>query len=99
MGKKAKLKQIRRIASQLPALNVKAIRSERLTGKEAMMEGINEVDGKPVNQNSVIRKKSVVSTPLNHNRKMKQLYNKYGIAGVAVYIDSVQKISKNKVAI
>lgn len=96
MGKKAKLKKIRRLANQLPPIITKQVFGERLTAKEAMMQGINEVEGKPFGQDAIITKKKLVEKPLNHNRKMKKLYNKLGAVGVNHYVNAVHQYVKSK---
>jgi hypothetical protein len=94
MGKKAKLKQIRRIANQMPKMKVVQVIGEKLSGEELYNSGVEKVDDKPVDLNGVYKKKTPVHVPLNHNRKMKKLYNKYGNVGVGMYIQAV----KNHVA-
>lgn len=96
MGKKAKFKKIRRLASQLPTITTKQVIGERLTAKEAMLQGINEVEGKPFGQDAIIRQKKLVEKPLNHNRKMKKMYNKYGAVGVNHYANAVIQYAKQK---
>lgn len=83
MGKKAKLKAIRKIASTMPD-----IMTVQMLG-EAIKEGIKEIDGKPVDPTKYYRKKTPVQNSLNHNRKMKQLYNQYGAKAVSEYIAAV----------
>lgn len=91
MGKKSKLKKIRRIASQLPVIKTYRVKGERMKGEELMTHGVKEVEEKPVDANAIYKKKTVIEVPLNHNRKMKQLYNQYGAAGVNGYIQAVQR--------
>jgi hypothetical protein len=91
MGKKAKLKQIRRIAAQMPEIQTRKVVGEKLLGAELYKSGVEEVEGKAVNPDILYSKKSIVEAPLNHNRKMKQLYNKYGKAGVNAYIQLVNR--------
>jgi hypothetical protein len=94
MGKKAKLKKIRRIASQLPVVKTKAFIGEKVTGADLEKEGVKEVEGKPVEILANYRKKKTVIVPLNHNRKMKQLYNRMGVGGVNAYISAVMRHAK-----
>lgn len=58
MGKKAKLKQIRRLAGEMPVVKIKEVHGGML--------------------------------PLNHKRKMKQAYNKFGMDGVRGYMAAVE---------
>jgi hypothetical protein len=96
MGKKAKFKKIRRFASQMPVIEVASVIGERLTGKDAMMDGVSEIEGKPVDQNTTYIKKKVVKQPLNHNRKMKAMYNKFGPGGVNAYVNAVNQYVNSK---
>jgi hypothetical protein len=89
MGKKAKFKQIRKLASQMPNLLTQKVIGEKIKGEELYKQGVEKVEGKPVLMDEMYRKKTVVDAPLNHNRKMKQLYNQYGAAGVGMYINAV----------
>jgi hypothetical protein len=94
MGKKSKIKQIRRIASQMPVINQKKIVKELVPGSEAIKSGVKEVDGKPVDEHRFYEKKYAVAVPVNHNRQMKKLYNKMGGKGVGLYMSAVQKFSE-----
>lgn len=94
MGKKSKFKKIRRIASQLPVINQRRVVGERVSGEELIKEGVKEVQGKPVQPLDQYKKKKVVVGFLNHNRKMKQLFNKGGAPLVNSYIKAVMAYSK-----
>jgi hypothetical protein len=97
MGKKAKLKKIRRLASQMPVINVPRVIGERVGGHTVLVSGVKEVDGQPVSAMKDYVRKNVIETPLNHNRQMKKLYNKHGVRGVNTYINAVvQHVQKQK---
>lgn len=96
MGKAAKFKKIRRIASQLPVINTKSVIGSVVDGSELIKSGIKEVEGKKVDPELNYRKKQSVSIPLNHNKKMKKLYNMGGVAGVNMYIKAVQQYQQKK---
>lgn len=91
MGKKAKFKKIRRLASQMPEIPIKHVRGTVVSGMDAIKQGIKEIEGRPVEQLKSYRKKEVVPATLNHNRKMKQLYNKHGLLGVVMYRNAVNR--------
>jgi hypothetical protein len=91
MGKKAKLKKIRKIAAQMPRVMVGHVQGERVSGAELFKSGVEEVEGSPVDVDATYKKKNVVAVPLNHNRKMKQMYNKQGVKGVSAYIQAVNR--------
>lgn len=94
MGKKSKLKKIRRIASQMPVINVNHIQGSAVNGSELLKRGVKEVAGKPVENLHTYREKKAVPVPVNHNRQMKKLYNKHGVAGVRMYAQAVQRFVK-----
>jgi hypothetical protein len=96
MGKKAKFKKLRKLAEQMPQLQVKQVLGERVTGSELYKSGIEEVEGKPIDVDGTYRKKQVVNAPLNHHRKMKQLYNQYGAAGVGMYVNAINRYVSSK---
>ena len=96
MGKKAKFKLFRRMAAEMPMVSVNAIIGDKISGKEAMLQGINEIDGLAVNQSSVVIRKKIIEKPLNHNRQMKRLYNQKGEAGVQAYLKAVKEHVERK---
>jgi hypothetical protein len=70
-----------------------------VSGAELLKSGITEVEGKKVNEDKNYkgyRKKQVFGVPLNHNRKMKDIYNKQGISGVRGYVAAVIDYSKKQ---
>jgi hypothetical protein len=91
MGKKAKLKKIRKLASQMPEIQVRQVKGERISGAELYKSGVEKVEGKTVDIDATYRKKTLVQAPLNHNRKMKKLYNQYGAKGVGMYVNAVNR--------
>jgi len=94
MGKKAKLKKIRRIASQLPVINKRVVIGEIISGEDLIKDGVKEIEGKPVDPKGQYKRKKVVRGILNHNKKMKQLYNKGGVPMVNGYINAAMAIAK-----
>jgi hypothetical protein len=91
MGKKAKFKQIRRIASQMPVIEAnQSVTVEHIKGSALIAAGIKEVGGKPVDAKMSYRKKTPVASPINHHRNMKKLYNQMGKSGVGMYINAVK---------
>jgi pyocin large subunit-like protein len=85
MGKKAKFKKIRKIASQMPVIHP----TIDVSGKDVLIAGIKEIKGKPVEANATYE--IAQPTPINHNRRMKKLYNEYGVNGVRAYINSINQ--------
>lgn len=90
MGKKAKYKQLRRLAAQMPEMNKQDIVGERRHGYELIKEdGINTIrtkDGeKPVDKDGMYSRKKVIERPLNHYKRMKDAFKKFGVQGVQAY--------------
>lgn len=90
MGKKAKLKAIRRLANELPKINIPVKHGELVLGKVLIAEGIKQVEDKPVIPDKYYRKFTEEKVPYNHNRKLKDAYNKYGEAGVTKYLQELK---------
>ena len=91
MGKKSKFKQLRRIASQMPQIMTSKPVASAVTGSELIEQGVKKLsNGDEVDPKKTYRQVQGVPTPLNHNRKMKDAYNKYGADGVNSYINSVR---------
>lgn len=91
MGKKSSFKKIRKLAEQMPVIQTRQVIVERVSGAELIKRGIEEVDGNKVDIDIDYREKKVISVPINHNRKMKKLYNKYGVLGVGAYVSQVKR--------
>jgi hypothetical protein len=96
MGKKAKLKAMRKIAREMPAMQYNVPVGVKALGKELIARGITEVEGKPVLPNGKYKGMQTLPQPLNHYRQMKKLYNTHGKGGVGSYINAVaQKQATN----
>lgn len=89
MGKKAKYKQLRRLAATMPEMMKQEIVGERIVGKFLIEDGIETIktkDGEqPVKGDGTYSRKKVVERPLNHYRNLKKAYKKYGTQGVQAY--------------
>jgi hypothetical protein len=86
MGKKSKHKKIRKIAANLPTIHRRAVIGSQVPGYEITEA---EAQGMEVDPKSIYRRKQEVAVPLNHERKMKQLYQKHGPKGVEMYVRAV----------
>jgi tRNA U55 pseudouridine synthase TruB len=92
MGKKSSLKKIRKLAEQMPEIMTKKEQLKGIVkGSDLLAKGVKEVQGNPVKELGVYKEKEFIKVPINHNRKMKQLYNKYGPAGVRAYANEVNR--------
>lgn len=96
MGKNAKYKKIKKLAAGLPPIKFKAIKGEIVSGKELIDKGVNEVEKKPVDPKSDYRNKTIITQPLNHQKKIKTMFNLLGGKGVAHYMQSVRNYVKSK---
>lgn len=86
MGKAAKFKKLRRLASHLPAINRKQVIGEIVHGYQLKEK---EVDGREVVPAALYKRKKVIEVPLNHNRHLKNAYKKAGMQGAAQYANAV----------
>lgn len=96
MGKKAKLKKIRRIAEAMPIINTRRVHATIVTGEELLKKGVKDVKGQEVDPNINYREKKIVSVPLNHNRKMKKLYQMNGMNAVKMYMGAVKQYEEKR---
>ena len=95
MGKKSKLKAIRRLAVVMPE-----VQEIRKVGKTLMGHEILDNPKKynvPVDSNGKFidpkREYKLIEPKIvhvNHARRMKQIYNKFGSAGIKAYVTSLQ---------
>ena len=92
MGKKSKLKKIRKIAAEMPVIYRKAVIGSLVKGNEVTEEQL----GEPVNPEAIYRQKETKAVPMNHYRRMKALYNKMGPSGVGAYYRAVEDYKVQK---
>lgn len=78
MGKAAKFKKLRKLASQLPAINTRQVIGEIVHGYQLKEK---EVGGHKVVPAALYKRKEVIEVPLNHNRHLKEAYKKAGMQG------------------
>jgi hypothetical protein len=96
MGKKSTFKKLRRLANELPAINIKVVQGESVKGSELYKQGVTEVQGEPVMSARTYSRKKVVEKPHNHYRRMKKLYNQFGPDVISNYVQAVDHIVKSK---
>ena len=75
---------------------MKKIVTERLKGIDIPGDIKSDKDGKPIDSKLNYIGKKVVEVNLNHYKKMKQNYQKAGMAGAAFYAHSVKEHVKQK---
>lgn len=95
MGKSAKLKKIRRLVATMPAVSINKTFREVLTGRELVNDGIDSVKGESIKAGGRYIKSSVKPAPLDHEKQMKRIYSKHGMAGVVGYMDAIDNHVKN----
>jgi len=99
MGKASKLKKIRKLATMLPPIPIQRVMGEAVHGITMIKEGVEKLkDGTAVDPDKMYSKKKLVPAQLNHNKKMKTLYNKMGVGGVNGYIQAVKQWEKEQKA-
>lgn len=80
----------------MPEIQRGVLTTEKVKGRAVIEAGVTKVDGKPVDPNGNYKRKIVVAQPINHNRRMKKLYNQFGVAGVNAYGKAVQQYQDKK---
>jgi len=89
MGKNNKFKQIRKLAISLPKIPQVRVVTEHFLGSELIEQGIDKVEGKPIDEKGRYSRKKQVLVDLNHEEQMKKIYLKSGIPGVNQYAREV----------
>jgi len=92
MGKSAQFKKLRRLASQLPV--VATNQKIHTIIQEHNLHIEKDKDGKAIDPGKVYHVEKTL--PVNHLKKMKENYNKAGMAGAALYARSVIEHVKQK---
>lgn len=81
----------------MPVINTRHIQGNLINGSELIEKGVKEVEGEKVSAEKKYLEKVVSPVPINHNRRMKKLYNQKGLNGVQAYINAVNSyISKQQ---
>ncbi|HRN79993.1 MAG TPA: hypothetical protein PKY29_04540 [Ferruginibacter sp.] len=89
MGKSKQFKKMRRIASQLPAMNTYAHVTEVVQGTQLIAEGVTEVQGEEVKGTAKYKARKRIVVPMNHAKNMKRNYYQGGKAATQKYINAV----------
>lgn len=97
MGKKSRLKAVKRIAATLTPLVIgRPIGEKGIPGTDLIKEGT--LTTKTGGVDTLIRKdltynrKTVKNMPINHARNLKKLYLKYGQPAVDAYLKKVDEV-------
>jgi hypothetical protein len=93
MGKKSKLKKIRRIANALPPMHGQKRVGETIFGHELLKAGVEKLsDGTPVDESKRYSRKIDATFQINHHRQMKKLYNKGGESAAVAYAENAERV-------
>lgn len=96
MGKQRKMKQIRKLAATFPTVMRDTVEYHYMTGKELKSElDVDQINGVPVKDDETCRYTYPVKIAINHNRKLKRMYDKHGIVGMVAYAKAVDAHIKN----
>ena len=96
MGKAAKLKAFRRIASCMPMIPTIGTEVSFERGIDLINNGVHSINGISVNPDKNYRMSKTVQVPMNHNNIMKQLYYKEGEKGALGYMRAIQTYKDSK---
>lgn len=95
MGKKARLKIIKKLANTLPMVNTITHEDHYLKGSEILEWGtITEINGKKINPEEMYKVSEPVLIARNHQRRMKKAFLKNGADGIGHYLKGVLKIAE-----
>jgi hypothetical protein len=88
--KKSVAKQLKKVADQLPIYFVQSHEIHVMTGQEILDETeFKEIGGKPINPEEKYAVPMPVQIAFNHHRKLKEIYSKFGLAGVKEYSEKI----------
>lgn len=98
MGKSSKLKLLRKIAKELPYIERKiAVPGETLRGSELINKGLTTLrNGTLIKEDHFYREGKIINQPLNHNRILKQQYNKGGMNAAGDYTKAIVQYADSK---
>ena len=96
MGKKSTIKKLRLLASELPGISQNACFKQKCLGSELLRDGVAKVNEKPVDPEGNYIKRVPVAVAVNHTRRMKKAFAKFGAVGVNAYVRSVESFAKNQ---
>jgi hypothetical protein len=96
MGKKARLKVIKKLANNLPLINQVSTEPHLLSGAEILEWGtITEIDGKPIDPEKKYLHHYPVLMVQNNRRGMKRAFLRNGVEGVKQFLGNISKTVEN----
>lgn len=94
MGKQKKLKAMRRLARELPPLDVNKNVTDKVTGSSLIAKGLKEdSSGKALEAKITYKGVKRVAVPVNHYNQMKHSYKTGGSKAVGDYISMINQRS------
>lgn len=87
-GKGSAIKYIKEVAAAMPVILTTATRKVVITGAKMIADGVTEFNGETVHPNSQYMGDENI--PMNHERKMIDLFKQYGAPGVRAYVENVR---------
>ena len=94
MGKNKNLKKLRKYSALLPVINTYSTEKHLVKGSEMIFNGQTELEnGEKIMPEEMYLCNMPVISPINHNRRMKEMYNKMGTIGAMHYIAAVREYS------
>ena len=97
MNKKI-LRDLRRVANDLPQSIVEFTEKEMRSGSELIQEGVSEVQGEPVNLKGRYMFSQIKIRAYNHYRRLKRLYKLHGQDALIVHMEQFKTHHNNMVA-
>jgi hypothetical protein len=99
MGKKARMKIIRKIAETLPAMQTPVYGRKTVCGLEVINDGVTTIQGQPVDPLRSYSKKIVTgSIDVNHARRLKTVHKQLGIIGIKAYVQGINQSIERQLA-
>jgi len=93
MGKKAKLKAIKKLSFNLPAINRSSIERHWYKGSEILEWGtVKEIDGVSIDPEKDYEYEYPVLMIQNNARRMKRAYQRNGVEGIKSLLNNTLKI-------
>lgn len=87
-------REIKDLAKALPESQYTTRETDRIKGSELLLTGVKEVDGEPVKPEEYYTMKNPVLHEVNHERRLRKAYTKYGLEGIRQYIKRFIKPGK-----
>jgi hypothetical protein len=95
MGKKARMKTIRKIAATLPPMQNQATAKSIVTGAELLEQGTRTIPGEgAVRMDKKYVQSTSVAVEVNHSRRLRKVHTQLGLAGVKAYVANINEIAK-----